>query len=60
MQVVWLTETLESYDLFNEAHWFTTLIISFTAACLVLFVMSNEGDPTLQETEAAVGRIKGL
>ena len=60
MQVVWLAETLESYNLFNEAHWFCTLIISFTAACLVLFVMSNEGDPTLQETEDAVRRIKGL
>ncbi|KAK3714465.1 Gypsy retrotransposon integrase-like protein 1 [Vermiconidia calcicola] len=60
MQVVWLAETLESYNLFNEAHWFAALIISFTAACLVLFVMSNEGDPTLKETEDAVRRIKGL
>jgi hypothetical protein len=59
-QVVWLAETLESYNLFNEAHWFTTLICSFTAACLVLFVMSNEGDPTLSEVEGAVRRIKGL
>ncbi len=60
MQVVWLAETLESYHLFSEAHWFTTLIISYTAACLVLFVMSNENDPTLEETEAAVRRIKNL
>ncbi len=60
MQVVWLAETLESYNIFNEAHWFTTLIVSFTAACLELFVMSNEGDPTLPETEDAVRRIKGL
>ena len=59
MQVVWLAETLES-NLFNEAHWFSTFIISFTAACLVLFVMSNEGDPTLKETEDAVRRIKTL
>lgn len=60
MQVVWLAETLESCHLFNEAHWFTTFIVSFTAACLVLFVMSNEGDPTLPETEDAVKRIKSL
>jgi hypothetical protein len=58
MQVVWLVETLESCNLFNEAHWFSTFIVSFTAACLVLFVMSNEGDPTLKETEDAVRRIK--
>lgn len=60
MQVVWLAETLEAYNLFNEAHWFSTFIISFTAACLVLFVMSNEGDPTLKETGDAVRRIKSL
>ena len=60
MQVVWLAEALESCNLFNEAHWFAALIVSFTAACLVLFVMSNEGDPTLEETEDAVRRIKGL
>lgn len=60
MQVVWLGETLESFNLFNEAHWFSSFIVSFTAACLVLFVMSNEGDPTLKETEDAVRRIKGL
>ena len=61
MQVVWLAEALESSaGLFNEAHWFTTLIISFTAACLALFVMSNEGDPTLRETEDAARRMKRL
>ena len=60
MQVVWLAETLESCHIFNEAHWFTTLIISFTAACLALFVMSNEGDPTLKETEAAAQKMKSL
>jgi hypothetical protein len=60
MQVVWLVETLESFNLFNEAHWFSTFIVSFTSACLVLFVMSNEGDPTLKETEDAVRRIKGF
>lgn len=60
MQVVWLAETLEAYHSFSEAHWFTTLIISTCAACLVLFVVSNENDPTLQETEAAVKRIKSL
>ena len=60
MQVVWLAETLESYSIFNEAHWFSAFVISFTAACLVLFVMSNEGDPTLNETEDAVRRIKNL
>ena len=60
MQVVWLVETLEACNLFNEAHWFSTFIVSFTAACLVLFVMSNEGDPTLKETEDAVRRIKNL
>ena len=60
MQVVWLAETLEACNLFNEAHWFNAFIVSFTAACLVLFVMSNEGDPTLKETEDAVRRIKSL
>lgn len=60
MQVVWLAETLESHHLFNEAHWFVAFVVSFTAACLVLFVMSNEGDPTLKETEDAVRRIKDL
>ena len=60
MQVVWLAETLESFNLFNEAHWFSAFIVSFTAACLVLFAMSNEGDPTLKETEDAVRRIKNL
>lgn len=60
MQVVWLVETLESCELFNEAHWFTTLVVSFTAACLVLFVMSNESDPTLEETKDAVRRMKSL
>lgn len=60
MQVVWLVETLESCQLFNEAHWFTTLMVAFTAACLALFVMSNESDPTLEETKDAVRRIKSL
>ncbi|KAI7057644.1 hypothetical protein KC352_g44164, partial [Hortaea werneckii] len=53
MQVVWLAERMEASDLFNAAHWFVTLIVAFTAACLVLFVTSNQGDPTVDETAEA-------
>ena len=57
-QVVWLAMKLEEYQLFNEAYWFTTLILTYTSACLVLFVMSNEGDPTWEDTETAVQNLK--
>ncbi|KAI7228304.1 hypothetical protein KC330_g7982 [Hortaea werneckii] len=60
MQVVWLAERMEASDLFNAAHWFVTLIVAFTAACLVLFVTSNQGDPTVDETAEAVRRIRDL
>ena len=60
MQVVWLAERLEACNLLNDAHWFTTLILAFTASCLALFVMSNKKDPTLSETSDAVRRIREL
>ena len=60
MQVVWLAERMEASNLFNAAHWFVTLIVAFTAACLVLFVTSNQGDPTVNETAEAVQRIRDL
>lgn len=60
MQVVWLAERLEACNLFNEAQWFISTTITFTAACLVLFVISNDQDPTLHEIEDAVCRLKGL
>lgn len=60
MQVVWLAEALEQRGLFNEAIWFTTLIVSFAATSLMLFVLSNEGDPTIQETADAAERVKNL
>jgi hypothetical protein len=60
MQVVWLAERLEACNLFNEAHWFTTLILAFTASCLALFVMTNKRDPTLGETSDAVRRVMEL
>ena len=60
MQVVWLAERMEASNLFNAAHWFVTLIVAFTAACLVLFVTSNQGDPTVDDIADAVRRIRGL
>lgn len=41
MQVVWLAETLETHNLFNEAHWFTTLIISFTVSQMPTTVLKR-------------------
>jgi hypothetical protein len=60
MQVVWLAERLEDCSLFNEAHWFMTLILAFTSLCLALFVMSNKSDPTLGETFDAIRRIREI
>lgn len=60
MQVVWLAERMEAHNLFNAAHWFVALIVAFTAACLVLFVTSNRGDPTVDDIADAVRRIKNL
>ena len=60
MQVVWLAERLEDCGLFNEAHWFMTLILAFTSLCLALFVMCNRSDPTLGETFDAIRRIREI
>lgn len=60
MQVVWLAERMEASNLFNAAGWFVTLIIAHTAACLVLLVTSSDGDPTLDDTAAAVRRLKDV
>ena len=58
MQVVWLVEKLEQSDLFNAANWFLTLIVAYTAACLVLFVTGARDAPTAEETKDAVVRLK--
>jgi len=60
MQVVWLAETLEAKNLFHEAYWFTTLVISYAATCLMLFAVSNEGDPTVMEVADAAERLRQL
>ncbi|KAK5130568.1 hypothetical protein LTR08_001948 [Meristemomyces frigidus] len=60
MQVVWLAETMEACNLFNASNWFSTLVVAFTAACLVLFVTSNSDDPTVDDTADAVRRIRNL
>lgn len=60
MQAVWLAEALDGRGLFNEAHWFVTLTVSFAATILKLFVLSNEGDPTIRETAEAAERIREL
>ncbi|KAK3671141.1 Gypsy retrotransposon integrase-like protein 1 [Recurvomyces mirabilis] len=60
MQAVWLVEKLEASSLFNSSLWFIKFIITFTSACLTLFVTSNAGGPTVNETADAVRRIKEL
>ncbi|GAB7351299.1 hypothetical protein MBLNU459_g1714t2 [Dothideomycetes sp. NU459] len=60
MQVVWLAEALEARGLFNEANWFVALVVSFAATILMLFVLSNEGDSTINETADAAERIKNI
>lgn len=60
MQAVWLVEKLEASSLFNSSLWFIKFIITFTSACLTLFVTSNAGGPTVDETADAVRRIKEL
>ncbi|KAK5703331.1 Gypsy retrotransposon integrase-like protein 1 [Elasticomyces elasticus] len=60
MQAVWLVERLEASSMFNSAHWFVKLIVSFTAAILSLFVTCNYGAPTVDETADAVRRIREL
>ncbi|KAK5114900.1 hypothetical protein LTR62_002059 [Meristemomyces frigidus] len=60
MQAVWLVEKLEASGLFNSSLWFIKFIVTFTSACLTLFVTSNAGGPTVDETADAVRRIKEL
>lgn len=60
MQVVWLAEALEERGLFNEAHWFVALIVSFAATILMLYVLSNEGDESIQQEADAAERMKDL
>ncbi|EMD01178.1 hypothetical protein BAUCODRAFT_135907 [Baudoinia panamericana UAMH 10762] len=60
MQAVWLVERLEASGLFNPSQWFVTFTIFFAAVCLALFVSSNEGAPTVDETADAVRRIKDV
>lgn len=60
MQVVWLAEALEARNLFNEANWFVALIVSFAATTLMLFVLSNEDDATVNETADAAERVKNI
>lgn len=60
MQVVWLAEALEARGLFNEANWFVAPIVSFAATMLMLFVLSNEDDATVNETADAAERVKNI
>lgn len=60
MQVVWLAEALDSRGLFNEAHWFVSLIVSFAATILMLYVLSNDGDDSIRAEADAAERLKNL
>lgn len=60
MQVGWLAEALESRGLFNEANWFVSYTVSFAATILTLFVLSNEGDESIQPEAETAQRLKNL
>lgn len=46
MQVVWLIQALEENDLLASCHWFLVHITFFAVMCLLMFVLSNNTDPT--------------
>jgi hypothetical protein len=58
MQVVWLVEKMEDCGNFNAAYWLVTLIITFAATCLVLYVKGAQDGLSTETELRAIMRLK--